>query len=226
MISRNKKKTKVRTAKGRKNSSTRWLNRQLNDPYVDKAEKLGYRGRAAFKLEEMDEKLGLLKSGMTVIDLGAAPGGWCQIATQKGCKVIAIDLLAIDELPGVTFFQMDFMEDEAPVVLKEALGKTASDGLADVVLSDMAPNTIGHKQTDHIRIMAVVEAAYYFAIEVLKPEGAFVAKVFQGGAQSDLLKEMKKHFKTIKHVKPPASRKESAEQYVVAMGFKGLQAQE
>jgi 23S rRNA (uridine2552-2'-O)-methyltransferase len=226
MISRNKKKTKVRTAKGRKNSSTRWLNRQLNDPYVDKAEKLGYRGRAAFKLEEMDEKLNLLKSGMTVIDLGAAPGGWCQIATQKGCKVIAIDLLAIDELPGVTFFQMDFMEDEAPVVLKEALGKTASDGLADIVLSDMAPNTIGHKQTDHIRIMAVVEAAYYFAIEVLKPEGAFVAKVFQGGAQSDLLKEMKKHFKTIKHVKPPASRKESAEQYVVAMGFKGLKQEQ
>lgn len=225
MISRNKKKTKVRTARGRKNSSTRWLNRQLNDPYVDKAEKLGYRGRAAFKLEEMDEKLGLLKSGMTVIDLGAAPGGWCQIATQKGCKVIAIDLLAIDELPGVTFFQMDFMEDEAPVVLKEALGKTASDGLADIVLSDMAPNTIGHKQTDHIRIMAVVEAAYYFAIEVLKPEGAFVAKVFQGGAQADLLKDMKKHFKTIKHVKPPASRKESAEQYVVATGFKGLQVQ-
>jgi 23S rRNA (uridine2552-2'-O)-methyltransferase len=221
-ISRNKKKTKVKTAKGRKNSSTRWLNRQLNDPYVDKAVKFGYRGRAAFKLEEMDEKIGLLKSGMTVIDLGAAPGGWCQIATKKGCKVVAIDLLDMDELPDVTFFKMDFMADEAPDALKEALGKTSSDGLADLVLSDMAPNTIGHRQTDHIRIMAVVEVAYYFAIEVLKPEGAFVAKVFQGGAQSSLLGEMKKHFKTVKHVKPPASRKESAEQYVVAIGFKGL----
>lgn len=221
-MSRNKPKTKVRTAKGRKNSSTRWLKRQLNDPYVAKAEKFGYRGRAAFKLEEMDEKLGILKRGMTVIDLGAAPGGWCQIATQKGCKVIAIDLLEIDELPDVTFFQMDFMDDEAPDTLKAALGKTSNDGLADVVLSDMAPNTIGHKQTDHIRIMAVVEAAYYFAIEVLKPEGAFLAKVFQGGAEDTLLREMKKHFKTVKHIKPPASRKESAEQYVVALGFKGL----
>ena len=218
---RNKPKTKVRSAKGRKNSSTRWLQRQLNDPYVDKAEKMGYRGRAAFKLEEMDEKLGLLKKGMTVIDLGAAPGGWCQVATKKGCKVVAIDLLEIDELPDVTFFQMDFMADEAPDVLKEALGKASSSGLADAVLSDMAPNTTGHKQTDHLRIMAVVEAAYYFACEVLKPEGAFVAKVFQGGTQDALLKEMRTRFKSVKHIKPPASRKESAEQYVVALGFKG-----
>ncbi len=220
-MSRNKPKTKVRTAKGRKNSSTRWLKRQLNDPYIMEAEKRGYRGRAAFKLKEMDEKLDCLKEGMTIIDLGAAPGGWCQIATEKGCKVIAIDLLEMDELPDVTAFQMDFMEDDAPNVLKEALGKESSDGLADVVLSDMAPNTTGHKQTDHLRIMAVAEAAFYFAIEVLKPDGVFIAKVFQGGAQDSLLKEMKKSFAVVKHVKPPASRKESAEQYVVATGFRG-----
>lgn len=219
-MSRNKIKTKVRTAKGRKNSSTRWLKRQLNDPYIMEAEKKGYRGRAAFKLREMNEKLDCLKPGMTVIDLGAAPGGWCQIATGFGCKVIAIDLLEMDELHDVTAFQMDFMADDAPDILKEALGKTSDDGLADVVLSDMAPNTIGHKQTDHLRIMAVVEAAYYFAVEVLKPDGVFIAKVFQGGAQDTLLKEMKKHFATVKHVKPPASRKESAEQYVVATGFR------
>ena len=167
-MSRNKPKTKVRTAKGRKNSSTRWLKRQLNDPYVTEAEKFGYRGRAAFKLKEMNEKLDCLKPGMTVIDLGAAPGGWCQIATEKGCKVIAIDLLKMDELADVTAFQMDFMDDAAPDLLKETLGKESKDGLADVVLSDMAPNTTGHKQTDHLRIMAVVEAAYYFALEVLK----------------------------------------------------------
>lgn len=177
--------------------------------------------RAAFKLLEMDEKLGFLQKGRTIIDLGAAPGGWCQVATEKECPVIAIDLLEMDELPGVTAFQMDFMDDNAPDLLKETLLKISDDGRADMVLSDMAPNTTGHKQTDHLRIMAVVEAAYYFAIEVLKPDGLFIAKVFQGGAQDTLLKEMKKSFKTVKHVKPPASRKESAEQYVVAMGFKG-----
>ncbi len=218
---RNKPKTKVRTAKGRKNSSTRWLKRQLNDPYVDEAEKHGYRGRAAFKIKEMDEKLHILKKGAVVVDLGAAPGGWCQIATEKECKVVAIDLLEIDEIVGVDFFQMDFMDDDAPRVLKESLSKISNEGLADVVLSDMAPNTIGHKQTDHIRIMAVVEAAYYFACEVLKPDGVFVAKVFQGGAQDTLLKEMKKNFTSVKHMKPPASRKESSEQYVIATGFKG-----
>ena len=183
------------------------------------AEKQGYRGRAAFKLKEIDEKLNFLKPGLTIIDLGAAPGGWCQVATEKKCKVIAIDLLEMDELPDVEAFQMDFMDDDAPDILKESLNKQSEDGLADAVLSDMAPNTMGHKQTDHLRIMAVVEAAYYFAIEVLKPEGIFIAKVFQGGAQDTLLKEMKKHFKTVKHVKPPASRKGSAEQYVVATGF-------
>lgn len=225
-MSRNKKKTKVHTAKGRKNSSTRWLQRQLNDPYIDMAQKQGYRGRAAFKLIEINDKVDFLKSGMTIIDLGAAPGGWCQVATQKKCKVIAIDLLEIDELPDVEFFQMDFMDDDAPDLLKKSLNKQSTDGLADAVLSDMAPNTMGHKQTDHLRIMVVVEAAYYFAIEVLKPDGTFIAKVFQGGAQDALLKEMKKNFKTVKHIKPPASRKGSAEQYVVATGFKKPDAQE
>ncbi len=218
---RNKPKTKVRTAKGRKNSSTRWLQRQLNDPYVAKAKKYGYRGRAAFKLKEIDEKIHCLKPGMTVIDLGSAPGGWCQIATAKGCKVIALDLLEMDELPDVTFFQMDFMDDNAPNILKDALGKQSNDGLADAVLSDIAPNTIGHKQTDHLRIMTIVEAAYYFAIEVLKPEGLFIAKVFQGATQDTLMKEIKKNFTKVKHIKPPASRKESSEQYLVATGFKG-----
>lgn len=223
-MSRNKPKTKVRTAKGRKNSSTRWLKRQLNDPYVQEAEKHGYRGRAAFKLKEMDEKLEILKKGAVIIDLGAAPGGWCQIATEKGAKVVAIDLLQMDEMPDVEFFQMDFMDDNAPNILKESLAKLSPSGLADAVVSDMAPNTTGHKQTDHLRIMAVVEAAYYFAREVLRPDGAFIAKVFQGGAENNLLAAMKKDFKVVKHMKPPASRKESAEQYVIATGFKGLDA--
>ena len=220
-MSRNKPKRKVKTARGRKNSSTRWLQRQLNDPYVAEAERLGYRGRAAFKIKEIDEKANILKKGMTVVDLGAAPGGWCQIATEKGCKVVAIDLLEMDEIADVIFFKQDFMEDEAPELLKAELLKLNDTGLADVVLSDMAPNTTGHKQTDHLRIMAVVEAAYYFAAEVLSPGGAFVAKVFQGGAQSDLLKEMKKSFDKVKHIKPSASRKESSEQFIVATGFKG-----
>lgn len=214
-MSRNTSKTHVKNKK-LKNSSRRWLERQLNDPYVALSEKAGYRSRAAFKLKEIDERLHLLKKGMVVVDLGAAPGGWCQIALEKKCTpIVAIDLLEIDEIPGVDFIQMDFMDDEAPAKLKSMLG-----GQADVVLSDMAPNTTGHKSTDHIRIMAVVEAAYYFAVEVLKPGGSFVAKVFQGGAENDLLNQMKKDFKTVRHLKPPASRKESSEQYVVATGFK------
>ena len=220
-MSRNKPKTKVKTAKGRKNSSTRWLKRQLNDPYILEAEKHGYRGRAAFKLKEIDEKHNFLKPGAVIIDLGAAPGGWCQIATEKGCKVIAIDLLPMDEMPDVTAFEMDFMDDDAPEKLQDELNKLSDSGKADIVMSDMAPNTTGHKQTDHLRIMAVVEAAFYFAQDVLKEDGVFVAKVFQGGAQDQLLKEMKKSFKTVKHVKPPASRKESSEQFVLATGFKG-----
>lgn len=215
-MSRNKKKSSVRTAKGRKVSSTLWLERQLNDPYVAEAEKQGYRSRAAFKIKEIDKKIKLFKKGQKVLDLGAAPGGWSQVAAAKGCTVVAIDLLKMDEIPGVDFIQMDFMDDDAPDKLKEMLG-----GKADIVMSDLAPNTTGHKQTDHIRIMAVVEAAYYFAKEVLKPEGVFIAKVLQGGAQNELLALMKKDFKTIRHIKPPASRKESSEQYLVASGFRG-----
>lgn len=215
-MSRNKPKSKVRTAKGRKTSSTRWLQRQLNDPYVEEAKKQGYRGRAAFKLKEINEKIDLLKPGMKLVDLGSAPGGWSQIAGEKGCQVVAIDLLEMDPVDNVTFFQMDFMDAAAPDILKEALG-----GPADGVMSDMAPNTTGHKQTDHLRIMAVVEAAYYFALEVLEPDGFFIAKVFQGGAQNTLLAEMKKTFKTVRHIKPPASRSDSSEQYLVATGFRG-----
>jgi 23S rRNA (uridine2552-2'-O)-methyltransferase len=215
-MSRNKAKSKVKTAKGRKIGSTRWLKRQLNDPYIVEAEKAGYRGRAAFKLKELDEKLGFLKKGMKIVDLGSAPGGWCQIAAEKGCTIVAIDLLEMDEVPGAQFIQMDFMDDEAPDKLKAML-----DGEADAVLSDMAPNTTGHKQTDHLRIMAVVEAAYYFAAEVLKPDGIFISKVFQGGAENTLMAELKKSFKTVKHIKPPASRKESSETYIVAQGFRG-----
>lgn len=217
-MSRNKPKSKVKTAKGRKISSTRWLQRQLNDPYIDKAEKAGYRSRAAFKIIEIDEKVNFLKPGLKIFDLGAAPGGWSQIAAEKGCEVVAIDLLEMDEIPGVKFVQMDFMDNKAPDILKNMLG-----GSADVVMSDIAPNTTGHKQTDHLRIMAAVEAAFYFAIDVLKPDGIFIAKVFQGGAQNTLLAEMKRHFKTIKHIKPPASRKESSEQYLVATGFRSLE---
>ncbi|MCB1562934.1 MAG: RlmE family RNA methyltransferase [Alphaproteobacteria bacterium] len=216
-MSRNKAKSKVKTAKGRKISSTRWLKRQLNDPYVEEAKKQGYRSRAAFKLKELDDKLALLKSGMSVVDLGAAPGGWSQVAAQKGCtKIVAIDLLEIDEISGVDFIQMDFMDNEAPNTLKEMLG-----GQADIVLSDIAPNTTGHKQTDHLRIMAVVEAAHLFATEVLKPGGTFIAKVFQGGAQNELVAQIKKDFASVKHIKPAASRKESSETYLVATGFRG-----
>lgn len=207
---------KIKTAKGRKISSIKWIERQLTDPYVAKAKKEGYRSRAAYKLLEIDEKAKILKKGQAVVDLGAAPGGWCQVAVDKGCNVVAIDLLEMDEIPGVAFFQMDFMEDDAPQVLMDALGG----GGADVVLSDMAHNTTGHQKTDHYKIMALVEAAYDFAIDILKPGGSFVAKVFQGGTEGDLLTRMKKDFKSVKHIKPPASRKESPETYVVATGFR------
>ncbi len=217
-MSRNKAKTRVRSARGRKNSSTLWLQRQLNDPYVHRAQKEGYRGRAAFKIIEMNEKLNFMREGMTIVDLGSAPGGWSQVASTYGAHVVAIDLLDMDELPGVDFIQMDFMDDDAPDRLKEMLGGDK----ADVVMSDIAPNTIGHKQTDHLRIMAVVEAAHMFACEVLKPGGLFIAKVFQGGTQNTLMAEMNKTFDVVKHMKPPASRKDSSEQYVVATGFKGV----
>ena len=210
-------KQRVKTARGRKNSSNRWLKRQLNDPYVRDAKMQGYRTRAAFKLKEIDEKLGLIKPGMAIIDLGAAPGGWSQIAVERGAtKVIGLDLLPVDPITGVTFLEMDFMDDDVPEKLVAAIGEKA-----DLVLSDMAPNTIGHKQTDHLRIMILVEAAYEFATQILKPGGSFVAKVLQGGTHDDLLREMRKNFETVKHVKPPSSRKESSEKYVVAIGFRG-----
>lgn len=207
---------KIKTAKGRKISSIHWIERQLTDPYVAKAKKEGYRSRAAYKLLEIDEKAKILKKGQLVVDLGAAPGGWCQVAVQKGCKAVAIDLLPMDEIPDVMFFQMDFMEDDAPMVLTDALGGA----LADVVMSDMAHNTTGHQKTDHYKIMALAEAAYDFAVEILAPGGAFIAKVFQGGTEGELLARMKRDFKSVKHIKPPASRKESPETYVVATGFR------
>jgi 23S rRNA (uridine2552-2'-O)-methyltransferase len=207
---------KIKTAKGRKIASIKWIERQLKDPYVARAKKEGYRSRAAYKLLEIDEKAKVLKRGQLVVDLGAAPGGWCQVALARGCNVIAIDLLEMDEIPGVNFFQMDFMEDDAPQVLTDALGG----GGADVVMSDMAHNTVGHRSTDHTKIMLLVEAAYDFAIEILKPNGAFLAKVFQGGTEGELLTRMKKDFKSVKHIKPPASRKESPETYVIATGFR------
>lgn len=208
---------KIKTAKGRKSSSTRWIERQLTDPYVQRAQKEGYRSRAAYKLIEIDDKLGgIIGPEQLIVDLGAAPGGWCQVVTQKGARVVAIDLLPVDPMEGMTFFQMDFMDDDAPATLIDALGGAG----ADMVISDIAHNTTGHRNTDHLKIMALVEAAYEFAVEVLKPEGVFIAKVFQGGTQGELLTRMKQDFKTVKHIKPPASRKESPETYVVAQGFK------
>ncbi len=207
---------KVKHAKGRKESSVRWLERHLNDPYVAKAQKEGYRSRAAYKMKEMDEKHDILKAGMAVVDLGAAPGGWCQIALEKKCSpIVAIDLLPIEPLAGVDFMQLDFMDDSAPERLRAALGQ-----LADVVMSDIAHNTTGHRDTDHLKIMMLVEAGYHFACEILKPGGTFVAKVFQGGTQGELLNEMKKSFTKVQHVKPPASRKGSSEMYVLATGFR------
>jgi len=208
-------KTHVKTAKGRKTSSTQWLKRQLNDPYVAKAQLDGYRGRAAYKLVEIDEKIDLLHPGMMIVDLGCAPGGWCQVAAQKGCSVVGLDLLETDPIENCTLLQMDFMDDDAPEKLIEAMNGEK----ADIILSDMAPNTTGHKNTDHIRIMALVELAYHFAKDVLKPGGTFVAKVRQGGTQNELLAQMKHDFKTIKHIKPPASRKESSETYLIAQNF-------
>ena len=209
---------RVKTAKGRTASQVRWLERQLNDPYVRQAKADGYRSRAAYKLIELDEKFGLLKGATRVVDLGIAPGGWAQVVRAKSPKaqVVGIDLLPVDPLEGVTIFQMDFMADAAPQALADALG-----GAPDLVMSDMAANTVGHKQTDHLRTMGLVEAAAWFAVENLAPGGAFVAKVLAGGTDTDLLGLLKKHFTTVKHAKPPASRKDSSEWYVVAQKFKG-----
>jgi 23S rRNA (uridine2552-2'-O)-methyltransferase len=207
---------KVKNAKSRTSSSQQWLQRHINDPYVHAANKQGLRSRAAFKLIEMDEKLKLIKSGMRVVDLGAAPGGWSQVLGQKNvAHVAAIDILPMDPLPNVNFIQMDFTSDHAPQILKDMMG-----GPADLVLSDLSPNTTGHKKTDHIRMMGLVEMAWHFASEVLKPGGAFVAKVFQGGTEGDLLAAIKPRFESVKHIKPPASRKESSEVYLVAQGFR------
>jgi 23S rRNA (uridine2552-2'-O)-methyltransferase len=210
--------TRVRTAKKRTASSTRWLQRQLNDPYVKQAKAEGYRSRAAYKLIELDEKFGLLKGVTRVVDLGIAPGGWSQVVrkVKPQAHVVGIDLLEVEPIEGVTIVQMDFMDDDAPRVLEEALG-----GKAELVMSDMAANTVGHKQTDHLRTMGLVEAGAWFAIENLAPGGTFLAKVLAGGTDNDLLALLKKHFRTVKHAKPPASRKGSSEWYVIAQGFKG-----
>ncbi len=210
--------TRVKTARGRKIGSTRWLERQLNDPYVKRAKAEGYRSRAAYKLLELDERFGFLKGVERVVDLGIAPGGWTQVVRSKAPRaaVVGIDLLPADPIDGAEILLMDFMDDAAPAALRAALG-----GPADLVLSDMAANTVGHPRTDHLRTMGLVEAALDFASEILKPGGVFVAKVLAGGADSALVAELKRLFTTVKHAKPPASRKGSSEWYVVAQGFKG-----
>jgi 23S rRNA (uridine2552-2'-O)-methyltransferase len=209
---------RVKTGRGRTSASTRWLERQLNDPYVRKAKAEGYRSRAAYKLIELDERFTLLKSARRVIDLGIAPGGWSQVVRRRSAtaRIVGIDLLPTEPIDDVTILQMDFMDDAAPGLLAQELG-----GKADLVLSDMAANTVGHQQTDHLRTMGLVEAAADFAGEVLAPGGAFVAKVLAGGADHDLVAILKRMFATVKHAKPPASRKDSSEWYVIAQGFKG-----
>lgn len=217
-------KTRVKTAKRRKISSTRWLARQLNDPYVQRAQKEGYRSRAAYKILEIDDKFGFLRPGKRVLDLGAAPGGWTQVAAQRTQSptakphVVAMDILEMEAIRGATILQQDFMADDAPEILTKALGAKA-----DIVLSDMAPNTTGHKTTDHLRLMGMLETAYDYARQILQPGGVFVAKVFQGGTEKELLQLMRTDFDTVKHVKPKSSRADSSEMYVVALGFKGAQ---
>ena len=207
---------RVRTARSRSPASARWLERQLNDPYVARAKGAGLRSRAAFKLIEIDEKFKLLRPGLGVVDLGAAPGGWTQVAVQKGAaRVVAIDLLPIDPIPGATILQGDFLSDDAPDRVRAALG-----GPADLVLSDMAANTTGHAATDHLRIMGLAEAALDFAVSVLAPSGAFVCKLFQGGGERAFQDVLKQRFAKVRHAKPPASRRDSAETYVVAQGFR------
>ncbi len=216
---------KMRKKSGLKESSRRWLERHMNDPYVQRSKADGYRSRAAYKLIEIDDRYKFLKPGLRVIDLGAAPGGWCQVsAARTGSKdahphVVGIDYLGMDSLPGVALLEMDFLDDAAPARLIEMLG-----GPPDVVLSDMASPTTGHRPTDHIRTMHLCEVATDFAISVLKPGGHFLAKTFQGGTEGELLTLLKKHFRTVQHVKPPASRDESVELYLLARNFKGRAA--
>lgn len=209
---------RVKTARRRTASSTRWLQRQLNDPYVRRAQAEGYRSRAAYKLLELDEKFGLLKKARAVVDLGITPGGWSQVVRKANprARVAGIDLLPCDPIEGVEILEMDFMDDAAPDALIEALGSAP-----DLVISDMAANTVGHPQTDHLRTIALAETAADFAVRNLQPGGAFVAKVFAGGADRELLTVLKRNFATVKHAKPPASRKGSPELYVIAQGFKG-----
>jgi 23S rRNA (uridine2552-2'-O)-methyltransferase len=209
---------RVKTARNRTAQSTRWLERQLNDPYVKRAKAEGYRSRAAYKLIELDEKFAFLRGAKRVVDLGLAPGGWSQVVKRRlpNASVVGIDLLPVDPIEGVTILQMDFLSDAAPDRLREELG-----GEADLVLSDMAANTVGHPQTDALRTAALVEAAHLFACEVLREGGTFVAKVFAGGGDSAMVAEMKRNFASVKHAKPPSSRKGSVEWFVVAAGFKG-----
>jgi 23S rRNA (uridine2552-2'-O)-methyltransferase len=214
--------TKVRKKHGLKESSRRWLERHLNDPYVHRAKAEGYRSRAAYKLIEIDDRHHLLKPGQRVIDLGAAPGGWCQVAAQRvgsteaDTRVVGIDYLDVDPVPGAAILKMDFLDDEAPARLVEALG-----GDPDVVLSDMAAPTTGHRRTDHLRTMHLAEVAADFALSVLRPGGHFLAKTFQGGTEAELLDRLKRNFRSVHHVKPPASRGESVELYLLAKDFKG-----
>jgi 23S rRNA (uridine2552-2'-O)-methyltransferase len=216
---------RLKDEKRRTPSSRAWLERQLGDPYVARAKREGFRSRAAFKLIEIDDKFHLLKPGARVVDLGAAPGGWSEIAARrvgKGGRVIALDILDMKPLPGVEFLHLDFLDDAAPERLKAMLGGNAQ-GKVDVVLSDMAANATGHRQTDHLRIMALAEAAAQLAREVLAQGGSFLCKVLQGGTEANLLAELKRDFATVKHVKPPASRTDSAELYLLAKGFRGGQ---
>lgn len=220
-------KVKVKSARGRKLSSTRWLQRQLNDPYVKRAKLDGYRGRAAYKIMELDDKYRFLVPGARIVDLGCAPGGWCQVAVKRVNAlnersgkavgtILGVDLQEMEPIAGCTLHQLDFMEDDADIVVKEWLG-----GKADVVMSDMAASASGHKQTDHMRIIALCEAAAYFAFDVLEEGGTFVAKVLAGGAEGDLQKLLKRRFTKVANFKPPASRQDSSEKFVVATGFRG-----
>ena len=208
--------TRLKTALGRSTGSQKWLLRQLNDPYVRAAKEQGWRSRAAFKLLELDDRFHLIRRGARAVDLGAAPGGWAQVLVQRGAsQVVGVDLLPVDPIPGATILEGDFTADDMPARLQALM-----QGRPTLVLSDMAPNTTGHTDTDHIRIMGLAELALHFALETLEPGGAFVSKVFQGGSERTLLEQLKRHFAQVRHAKPPASRKESSELYVVATGFR------
>ena len=217
-------KNKLHKDRKRSESSTRWLQRQLNDPYVAEAHRLGFRGRAAFKIQQLNDQFHFFKKGKRVVDLGCAPGGWTQVAvkavqsTSENPLVIGMDLLPAEPIAGAKLVQMDFTSQQAPLLLQQMLGGHK----ADIVMSDMAANTTGNHMTDHLRIMNLLKMAYMFAIQVLNPEGVFIAKIFQGGTENTFLAQMKRDFKVVKHVKPDASRKDSSEFYVVATGFKGI----